>query len=168
MLVVLAAGCSTSPEQTSLLNRDEIFDRIDQDDDGIALRADYETVVALSNRTMVVASYPGGDITIEAVLDSLTESPPSGLIDAENPSVEQFRARLTSMVRLRLAAVAIDEAGLFHPNEDGPNERRHMLEGNVGDVWVEAWYHPEGVKRPMGARAHLLVMPAKFVFPPIE
>lgn len=63
---------------------------------------------------------------------------------------------------------AIDEEGLFHPNEDGPNERRHMLEGNVGDVWVEAWYHPEGVKRPMGARAHLLVMPAKFVFPPIE
>ena len=63
---------------------------------------------------------------------------------------------------------AIDEAGLFHPNEDGPNERRHMLEGNVGDVWVEAWYHPEGVKRPMGARGHLLVMPAKFVFPPIE
>lgn len=145
MLVVLAAGCSTSPEQTSLLNRDEIFDRIDQDDDGIALRADYETVVALSNRTMVVASYPGGDITIEAVLDSLTESPPSGLIDAENPSVEQFRARLTSMVRLRLAAVAIDEAGFeieFEVDDEILNSQvqTHLSGG------FEEWAQREAVK----------------------
>ena len=63
---------------------------------------------------------------------------------------------------------AVDQTGLFHPNEDGPNPKRHLMEGNVGDVWVEAWYTPEGAKRPMGARAHLLVMPAKFVFPPIE
>ena len=63
---------------------------------------------------------------------------------------------------------SIDQTGLFLPNEDGPNPKRHMLEGNVGDVWVEAWYAPDGVKRPMGARAHLLVMPAKFIFPPIE
>ncbi len=62
----------------------------------------------------------------------------------------------------------VDQTGLFHPNEDGPNPKRHLMEGNVGDVWVEAWYTPEGAKRPMGARAHLLVMPAKFVFPPIE
>ena len=63
---------------------------------------------------------------------------------------------------------SVDQTGLFLPNEDGPNPKRHMLEGNVGDVWVEAWYTPAGAKRPMGARAHLLVMPAKFVFPPIE
>ena len=63
---------------------------------------------------------------------------------------------------------AVDQTGLFHPNEDGPNPKRHLMEGNVGDVWVEAWYTPEGAKRPMGARAHLLVMPAKFIFPPIE
>lgn len=63
---------------------------------------------------------------------------------------------------------SVDQTGLFHPNEDGPNPKRHLMEGNVGDVWVEAWYTPEGAKRPMGARAHLLVMPAKFVFPPIE
>ncbi len=62
----------------------------------------------------------------------------------------------------------VDQTGLFHPNEDGPNPKRHLMEGNVGDVWVEAWYTPEDAKRPMGARAHLLVMPAKFVFPPIE
>ena len=63
---------------------------------------------------------------------------------------------------------SIDQTGLFLPNEDGPNPKRHMLEGNVGDVWVEAWYAPDGVKRPMGARAHLLVMPATFILPPIE
>ena len=63
---------------------------------------------------------------------------------------------------------AIDQTGLFLPQEDGPNQKRHRMEGNVGDVWVEAWYMTKGAKRPMGARAHLLVMPAKFVFPPIE
>jgi quinohemoprotein amine dehydrogenase len=62
----------------------------------------------------------------------------------------------------------LDDAGLFTPALDGPNPERHMLEGNVGDVWVEAWYQPQGAKRAMGARAHLLVMPPRFLFPPIE
>ena len=62
----------------------------------------------------------------------------------------------------------LDDAGLFTPALDGPNPQRHMSEGNVGDVWVEAWYRPEGAKRPMGARAHLLVMPPRFLFPRIE
>jgi hypothetical protein len=43
-----------------------------------------------------------------------------------------------------------------------------MMDHNVGDVWVEGWYTPEGAKRPMGARSHLLVMPEKFNFQPIE
>ena len=63
---------------------------------------------------------------------------------------------------------SLDDAGLFTPALDGPNPERHMLEGNVGDVWVEAWYQPQGAKRPMGARAHLLVMPPRFLFPSIE
>lgn len=62
----------------------------------------------------------------------------------------------------------IDEKGLFIPANDGPNPQRHMLDHNVGDVWVEAWYKPEGAKRPMGARAAVLVMPEKFSFQPIE
>ena len=44
LLVALVAGCSSSAEQVEVLDRDEIFDRIDQDGDGIALRADYETL----------------------------------------------------------------------------------------------------------------------------
>ncbi len=63
---------------------------------------------------------------------------------------------------------AIDENGLFTPAPDGPNPQRHLSDENVGDVWVEAWYKPEGMKRPLGARAFLLVMPPKFNFQPIE
>lgn len=62
----------------------------------------------------------------------------------------------------------VDEYGLFIPAEDGPNAKRERLDHNVGDVWVEAWYTPEGAKRPMGARAPVLVMPEKFNFQPIE
>jgi len=62
----------------------------------------------------------------------------------------------------------IDENGLFTPAEDGPNMKRERMEHNVGDVWVEAWYTPDGAKRPMGARAPMLVMPEKFSFQPIE
>lgn len=62
----------------------------------------------------------------------------------------------------------VDQVGLFTPANDGPNPQRHMSEHNVGDVWVEAWYKPDGAKRPIGARAFLLVMPEKFSFPSIE
>jgi quinohemoprotein amine dehydrogenase len=62
----------------------------------------------------------------------------------------------------------VDDTGLFMPAKDGPNPQRHMMDHNVGDVWVEGWYTPEGAKRPMGARAYLLVMPEKFNFQPID
>ena len=62
----------------------------------------------------------------------------------------------------------VDEQGLFIPAEDGPNPQRERLEHNVGDVWVEAWYTTDGAKRPIGARASVLVMPEKFSFQPIE
>lgn len=62
----------------------------------------------------------------------------------------------------------VDDTGLFTPAKDGPNSQRHMMDHNVGDVWVEGWYTPEGAKRPMGARAYLLVMPEKFNFQPID
>ncbi|MBM4255891.1 MAG: quinohemoprotein amine dehydrogenase subunit alpha [Deltaproteobacteria bacterium] len=63
---------------------------------------------------------------------------------------------------------AVDENGLFTPAQAGPNPQRHMMDHNIGDVWVEAWYKPRGAKQPMGARAYLLVMPEKFSFQPIE
>lgn len=63
---------------------------------------------------------------------------------------------------------AVDEHGLFTPAQAGPNPQRHMMDHNVGDVWVESWYKADGSKHPMGARAYLLVMPEKFSFQPIE
>jgi quinohemoprotein amine dehydrogenase len=63
---------------------------------------------------------------------------------------------------------AVDENGLFVPAQAGPNPQRHMMDHNIGDVWVEAWYKANGAKHPMGARAYLLVMPEKFSFQPIE
>ncbi|MCH2627774.1 MAG: hypothetical protein MKZ75_06840 [Acidimicrobiales bacterium] len=145
LLVALVAGCSSSAEQVEVLDRDEIFDRIDQDGDGIALRADYETLLTLSDRTKVIAFYPGGNVSIETVLESLTDSPPSNLVDPENPSVEVFRARLTSMLRLRLAAVAIDEAGFnidFAVDDELLNSQvqTHLSGG------FEDWAQEEAVK----------------------
>lgn len=52
---------------------------------------------------------------------------------------------------------AIDSAGLFTPNNDGPNPERKGNRNNVGDVWVVASYAPEGAAEPLRARAHLLV-----------
>jgi quinohemoprotein amine dehydrogenase len=63
---------------------------------------------------------------------------------------------------------SVDENGLFTPANAGPNPQRHMMDHNVGDVWVEAWYNAGDGKPPMGARAYLLVMPEKFSFQPIE
>ena len=80
--------------------------------------------------------------------------------------VEEYIRRLNDD-DVRFVGV-VDQDGLFTPANDGPNPQRHMSEHNVGDVWVEAWYTPEGAKRPMGARAFVLVMPEKFSFSPIE
>jgi quinohemoprotein amine dehydrogenase len=62
----------------------------------------------------------------------------------------------------------VNQYGTFVPNTDGPNPEREHSESNVGDVWVEAWYRPDPVKPPMGARAFMLLMPPKFVFYPIN
>ncbi|MEP6621084.1 MAG: quinohemoprotein amine dehydrogenase subunit alpha [bacterium] len=53
---------------------------------------------------------------------------------------------------------AVDQTGLFTPNEDGPNPKRSSSRNNVGDVWVVASYQPPGTTvRPLKARAQLVV-----------
>lgn len=91
---------------------------------------------------------------------------PLGRVDAVQWNLAEYVKRMNDDDMKFVGT--LDNAGLFTPALDGPNPERHMLEGNVGDVWIEAWYQPEGAKRPMGARAHLLVMPPRFRFPPIE
>tara|TARA_B100000700_G_scaffold28422_1_gene27116 strand:+ start:17493 stop:18407 length:915 start_codon:yes stop_codon:yes gene_type:complete len=145
LLAALVTGCGSGAEQTEMLDRDEIFDRIDQDGDGIALRADYETVLTLSDRSKVIAVYPGGHINIETVIESLKDSPPSNLVDSENPSVEVFRARLTSMLRLRLAAVVIDEAG-FKIDFDVDDELLNSQVQTHLSGGFEDWAQEEAVK----------------------
>ncbi|MDX1395673.1 MAG: quinohemoprotein amine dehydrogenase subunit alpha [Gemmatimonadota bacterium] len=51
---------------------------------------------------------------------------------------------------------SIDAAGVFTPNDDGPNPERRGNRNNVGDVWVTASFD-RGADRPLRARAHLLV-----------
>ncbi len=52
---------------------------------------------------------------------------------------------------------AIDAAGLFTPNIDGPNPNRKNNANNVGDIWVVATYRPDTGEAPIRGRAHLLV-----------
>ena len=55
---------------------------------------------------------------------------------------------------------AIDQTGLFTPNEDGPNLKRKNHAVNVGDVWAVATLAADdkaGVLKPIRGRAHLLV-----------
>jgi quinohemoprotein amine dehydrogenase len=55
---------------------------------------------------------------------------------------------------------AIDAAGLFTPNIDGPNPERTGNRNNVGDVWVVASVAADparGIANPIRARGHLVV-----------
>jgi quinohemoprotein amine dehydrogenase len=61
---------------------------------------------------------------------------------------------------------AIDAAGLFTPNVDGPNPERKLSEAdlagrnNIGDVWIVATVNPDtarGIAAPIRARSQLVV-----------
>jgi len=141
VMLLAASGCGDSSESLSGSGRDQIFDRIDQDGDGVALRSDYEMALSLADRTKIVASYPGGNLTIEAVLVSLTDSPPSRLVDPENPTNEMFLARLTSMLRLRLAAVVIDDAGFdidFDVDDESLNAQVQAHISGGFEAWAQS------------------------------
>ncbi len=140
VILLAVSGCGDSSESVGRSDRDQIFDRIDQDGDGVALRSDYEMALSLADRTKIVASYPGGNLTIEAVLASLTDSPPSRLVDPENPTNEMFLARLTSMLRLRLAAVVIDDAGFdidFDVDDESLNAQVQAHISGGFEAWAQ-------------------------------
>ncbi|WP_419912214.1 hypothetical protein [Candidatus Poriferisodalis sp.] len=59
----------------------------------------------------VAASFPGGQLSVAQVRASLAASPMSQMDDPQDPTHEEFISRLTSMLQLRLAAVALDELG---------------------------------------------------------
>jgi len=141
VLLITLSGCSDNPGSVTGSSRDEIFDRIDQDGDGVALRSDYEMALSLTDRTKVIASYPGGEVSVGSVLVSLAESPPSRLPDPANPTNEIFLARLTSMLRLRLAAVAINDAGFgidFEVDDENLNSQVQEHISGGFEEWAQA------------------------------
>lgn len=76
---------------------------------------------------------------------------------------EYFRTAKDDDVRF---VGSINGSGLFTPADDAPNPNRDRTESNEGDVWVSASHEEEGTSYE--ARAFLLVMPARFVFPAIR
>ena len=141
VLLITLSGCGDDPGSVTGSSRDEIFDRIDQDGDGVALRSDYEMALSLTDQTKIIASYPGGEVSVGSVLASLAESPPSRLPDPANPTNEIFVARLTSMLRLRLAAVVINDAGFgidFEVDDENLNSQVQEHISGGFEEWAQA------------------------------
>jgi len=65
----------------------------------------------LADDAAVAASYPGGQLLIGDVSANIVDSPITLMDDPENPTHEEFVSRLTSMMQLRLAGIALDELG---------------------------------------------------------
>jgi quinohemoprotein amine dehydrogenase len=78
-----------------------------------------------------------------------------GLVDAKW-SLEEYSAVLNDE-DLKFVGSIDAATGVFTPSAEGPNPQRVGNRNNIGDVWVVASYTPEGEKRPLRARAHLLV-----------
>ena len=100
-----------------------------------AARAEQEALArtVFEDRSAVAASFPGGQVLVAQVRDSLAESPQQTMGDAQNPTHEEFVSRLTSMLQLRLAAVALEELGfrvdIDASDEDINAQVREHLEG---------------------------------------
>ncbi len=80
---------------------------------------------------------------------------PLGLVDA-TWALEEYSAVLNDD-DLKFVGAIDPASGVFTPNVEGHNAERAGHRNNVGDVWVVASYTPAGGKRPLRARAHLLV-----------
>ncbi len=84
-------------------------ERAERDAARAAQEAAYQEL--LSDAVAVAASFPGGQVLIGDVLANIVDSPVTLMDDPENPTHEEFVSRLTSMIQLRLAGVALDELG---------------------------------------------------------
>lgn len=107
----------------------EIIAELDTDGDGVVSREAAQAAAAEAERdaaraaqeaayralladvAAAAASFPGGQILIGDVRANIVESPVTLMDDPENPTHEEFVSRLTSMIQLRLAGVALDELG---------------------------------------------------------
>jgi len=78
-----------------------------------------------------------------------------GVVDAAW-SLEEYSAVLNDE-DLKYVGTIEAATGVFTPNVEGPNPDRAGHANNVGDVWVVATHTGADSKRPLRARAHLLV-----------
>ena len=65
----------------------------------------------LADGGAVAASFTGGQLLVGEVSANIVASPITLMDDPENPTHEEFVSRLTSMIQLRLAGIALDELG---------------------------------------------------------
>ena len=59
----------------------------------------------------VAASFPGGQVLVDEVRTNIADSPVTLMDDSENPTREEFVSRLSTMIQLRLAGVALEALG---------------------------------------------------------
>ena len=128
-VVTIHTGLEPEAEEAEL--DDDAFEALDTDGDGVvardvedvesaAQRAEREAQRAeqdaayqelLADSTAVAASLPGGQLLVSDVQASIVGSPITLMDDPQNPTHEEFVSRLTSMVQLRLAGLALDGFG---------------------------------------------------------
>lgn len=114
----------------------EVVAELDTDDDGVVSRAAAEAAAdeaeleaeraerdaaraaqeaayqeLLADGAAVAASFPGGQLLIGDVRANIVDAPVTLMDDPESPTHEEFVSRLTSMIQLRLAGVALDALG---------------------------------------------------------
>ena len=155
-LVFFAFACSDSGNVVTIHTEipREDFEAVDADDDGVVSRealdaadrdaeraeraarhAEQEALAraVFEDGSAVAAEFPGGQLTVAQVRDSLADSPPSTMADLQNPTHEEFVARLTSMLQLRLVAVALEDLGfpvdIDASDEDINTQVQEHLEG---------------------------------------
>jgi hypothetical protein len=117
VFLAILAGCSQGGEtMTTLdgreLSRQELFAELDEDGDGVIARSDlpFDLLAAPTDAVLVLGDR--WSITVADVRQSLEEAPPSQLVPGESPELATIVvSRLTSMSRLRMTAVALNDFG---------------------------------------------------------
>lgn len=181
MLVLALGACSSSSSgddevvgarlDGSEITRGEVMDTADADGDGVVSTQEFDEALEEMNATdfdlfidsadpaEVAASFPGGEVTVGEVVANLEESPPAAFTPGEAPEQGAFVGRLTSMLRLRLTAVALTNLG-FPVSLDGTDREisdvvAALIEGDF-EAWATEQIISERPEVPKLASPHCL------------
>ncbi len=131
----LILSACTGGESVSTSDGDEQI-ATDGGGEGAAERTEADFQMLIENPNAVVGSLEDIELIAQQVLDSLAESPPSLMDDPLDPDAEVFVARLTSMLRLRLAGVALTDLG-FDVDLTGTDEEINASVVNARSLGFE-------------------------------